>query len=103
MSISSITSKIPNRLVGMSQLIPPSSRLITNAYYPNLRNSMNVPRLNTTSMMNTTKFYSTPTNDNNKKESEIPKKNVSDFDAMKLGEEKLKEQKKAKFPTKTQE
>jgi len=79
--------------VGMSQLIPPSSRLITNAYYPNLRTNMNVPRLNTTSMLNM-KFYSTPTNDNDKKESEIPKKNVSDFDAMKLGEEKLKEQNK---------
>jgi len=96
MSISSITSKIPNRLVGFSQLIPSTSRLITNSYYPNLRN-INANIINS-NMMNV-KLYSTQKDENNK-ESEIPKKNVSDFDAMKLGEEKLKEKKKQNSPPK---
>jgi len=96
MSISSITSKIPNRLVGFSQLIPSTSRLITNSYYPNLR-SINANIINSNRM--NVKLYSTQKDENNK-ESEIPKKNVSDFDAMKLGEEKLKEKKKQNSPPK---
>ncbi|KAG4100066.1 HAD-like protein [Neocallimastix lanati (nom. inval.)] len=90
MSITSITSKIPNRLIGLPQLVPMTSRLITNSYYPNLRNinaKINV------------QLYSTQKDDNNK-ENKIPKKNVSDFDAMKLGEEKLREQKKQNEPSK---
>jgi len=90
MSISSITLKIPNRLIGLPQLVPTTSRLITNSYYTNLRNinaKINV------------QLYSTQKDDNNK-ENEIPKKNVSDFDAMKLGEEKLREQKKQNKPPK---
>jgi len=90
MSISSITSKIPNRLIGLPQLIPSTSRLITNSYYTNLRN------INTNLNI---KLYSTQKDDNNK-ENEKQKKNVSDFDAMKLGEEKLKEQKKQNGPPK---
>eukprot|EP00833_Pecoramyces_ruminatium_P015997 jgi/Orpsp1_1/1190029/evm.model.d7180000076224.1 len=90
MSISSIASKIPNRLIGLPQLVPSTSRLITNSYYPNLRN------INTNLNV---KLYSTQKDDNNK-DKEIPKKNVSDFDAMKLGEEKLREQKKQNEPPK---
>jgi Dullard-like phosphatase family protein len=96
MSISSITSKIPNRLIGFSQLIPSTSRLITNSYHPNLRN-INVNLINT-------RLYATNNDANNEdannKDKEIPKKNVSDFDAMKLGEEKLREQKKQNEPPK---
>jgi len=91
MSISSITLKIPNRLVGLPKLIPTTSRLITNSYYPNLRN-INANIINT-------RLYAT-NNDANNKDKEIPKKNVSDFDAMKLGEEKLREQKKQNEPPK---
>jgi len=89
MSISSITSKIPNRLIGLPQLVPSTSRLITNSYYPNLRNinaNLNV------------KLYSTQKDDNNKDKK--TKKNVSDFDAMKLGEEKLRKEKKQNEPPK---